>query len=154
MPFDPKLIHADEPPLAAGGDLDLPAELAALGEQLSADAARLAAVYPPRQSAAISLGRSPASSRAWKYARYSAAGLVVAVTLGIAAVAWQPGKPLAHTPPAKTPAIAPAATSPVAAISPRPAEPSLSLTDLSGPELEAVLDMLADDSARDTSISF
>jgi hypothetical protein len=46
MRFDPRLIHPDDPPQKTGGELDLPADLAALAEQLSDDAAHLAARYP------------------------------------------------------------------------------------------------------------
>jgi hypothetical protein len=155
MPFDPKLIHPDEPPLAAGGELDLPADLAALGEQLSADAAHLAANYPVGRNLASPSIRHQARPRpVWHYARYAAALLVVGITLAIAAVAWQPGEPpVARTAPAIAPLPRPAVNSPVAATAPRRTE-SVPLIELSGPELEALLDMLADESARDTSISF
>src|SRR5262245_4554614 len=64
MRFDPKLIHPEEPPLDAAGELDLPADLAALGEQLRDDAAHLAAKFPSAEGRHVRpSGRSRASSR-------------------------------------------------------------------------------------------
>src|SRR5262245_47543276 len=45
MPFDPKLLHPDEPPLDEHGELQLPDELSALCEQLTADAAHVARCF-------------------------------------------------------------------------------------------------------------
>ncbi len=159
MRFDPKLIHPDEPPLAADGELDLPADLAALAEQLGADAAHLTATYPVGRipTSPVPVGRSPASSPTWKRVRDLAVGAAAIAALWIAAVAWQPPQgeqPLVHTVPADSPAALPAPTSPVAAIANPAASDVVSLAELSGPELEALLDMLDGDSARDTSISF
>jgi len=144
MQFDPKLIHPEEPPLIAGGELDLPGDLAALGEQLSADAAHLAACYPaaPVQSAAA--GRSSA----WKmYAAFvlgpSLAALLVAV------IVWQslPEQPSVN----RTAAAVPATSSAIAAPH---AGDTVSLVELSGPELDRLLDLLDRAPDRVTSISF
>lgn len=47
MPFRPKLIHPEMPPTDEYGDLQLPADLALLAEQLQLDAEYLAGTYPP-----------------------------------------------------------------------------------------------------------
>lgn len=150
MPFDPKLIHPEEPPLTAGGELDLPADLKALGEQLHADAARLAAAYPPSRES------SPAPRRQ-SYAKYSA--LVLGSTLAallIAAVVWQslPDQPAASRTAAALPptGVAVPVASP-AIVVPQGAE-SVSLVELSGPELEALIDLLDRDVNRASSIAF
>ena len=46
MQFRARVIHPDPPPADDDGDLQLPDELMALGDQLSDDAAHLAKVYP------------------------------------------------------------------------------------------------------------
>jgi len=46
MQFRARVIHPDPPPADDDGDLQLPDELMALGDQLSDDAAHLARVYP------------------------------------------------------------------------------------------------------------
>ncbi|HEX5105843.1 MAG TPA: hypothetical protein VFV87_18625, partial [Pirellulaceae bacterium] len=66
MPFDPKLIHPDQAPLFPDGEIDLPPDLAALGEQLRDDARHLAACYPADRDAANSLPAGKQRSRRWK----------------------------------------------------------------------------------------
>jgi hypothetical protein len=158
MRFDPKLIHPDEPPLDAGGELDLPADLTALGQQLGDDAAHLAATYPANRSLASSnMGHDARLRPAWRYARYLAASAAALAALWITAVAWQPqrgARPQPRTATSDVQSSAPHATSPVAAIAGSTQESHVSLPDLSGPELEALLDMLQDDPGRVTSISF
>jgi hypothetical protein len=46
MPFDPRLIQPEPPPLDAQGQIDLPDDLAMLAEQLEDDARHLALCYP------------------------------------------------------------------------------------------------------------
>lgn len=46
MPFDPRIIPVDQPPLCDDGGLDLPDELAELAEQLADDAVFLSQRYP------------------------------------------------------------------------------------------------------------
>ena len=150
MRFDPKLIHLDEPPLNLDGELNLPADLAALAEQLSDDAAHLAAQYPAARELRPRVGRSRASS----YKRYILLGSTLAALL-IAVVVWQsmPGQPAANlSTSARSPVVAMPSHSP--AIAAPAANDTVSLADLSGPELEALVDMLAHDPHRVTSISF
>jgi hypothetical protein len=151
MPFDAKLIHPDEPPLDAAGELNLPADFAALGEQLRDAAVHLAGRYPAEPRVGQSLGASKTSRRALVLiASTLATGLLAAV------IVWQtqPGQPR---------------TRPVVAVSepvPGPVSParraaavsasavSVSLTELSGPELEALLDLVSRDPQRVSNISF
>src|SRR5438045_679927 len=53
MPFDPKLVHPDQPPLSPDGELDWPDHLVALAQQLADDAAHLTASYPPSTAARL-----------------------------------------------------------------------------------------------------
>lgn len=48
MPFDPHVIHPEEPPLDAAGDLQLPDDLAELAAQLGEDSKFLAELYPAK----------------------------------------------------------------------------------------------------------
>lgn len=47
MPFDPRLIPPEPPPLDPDGEISLPDDLALLAEQLADDAQHLARCYPP-----------------------------------------------------------------------------------------------------------
>ena len=146
MPFDPKLIHPEEPPLTPRGELDLPADLAALGEQLGADAAHLSRCYPAAQKQ---------TARAAPYTKYAFAALGSALAaLLVAALIWQslPGRPAAERATLPLTADALPAASPAIATPHHP--DAVSLADLSGPELEALLDLLARDPNRATTISF
>jgi hypothetical protein len=150
MRFDAKLIQPDEPPLTAGGELDLPADLAALGQQLGDDAAHLAAKYP----AATVVGRSPAPSARPLAPFYLSLGASLVAAVLVAVMVWQlrpSPAPVQRSAAVSSPVAAPATF-------PSPAAPaasgSISLVDLSGPELEALLDLLHDDPNRSTSISF
>lgn len=50
MPFDPKLVQPESPPLDAAGELQLPDDLQELAAQLGDDAKYLAKTFPPTPS--------------------------------------------------------------------------------------------------------
>lgn len=134
MPFDPKLIPADEAPLTANGEINLPDELAALAEQLRDDSAHLVAVYPA--SPAVGRQQPATASRKNQYAAAATvAGTTLAAFLAGLVILWQGGKPLPVTtgsapqPPELVSTSAPPVT-------------TISLTELSSPELEALLDLI------------
>src|SRR5262249_5244777 len=146
MRFDPKVVRGDNAPLTPDGEIDLPAELAELAEQLGDDAAHLAATYPPVRTTRL---KSPSGSWRKRVAIVAAAfgGLSLAVAI-ILAVVLQ-GPLVASRSEAGGPAqLAPSLTS----VSPVP-EATVSLVDLSGPELEAWLDLMERES-RNVSVSF
>jgi hypothetical protein len=181
MPFDPQLIHPDDPPLRADGELDLPADLAALAEQLGDDAAHLAACYPadgtPQVALAAELVQSASRLKRLQWFRSAAmigAGLATVAVLGVSLflAARQSPEPVVRGGPV---AIAPAATgerslsvgnttidplpaTPFSATpfpaTPFPATATLSVGELSGPELEALLDLLNGEPQSVASISF
>jgi hypothetical protein len=134
MPFDPNLIPADEAPLTANGEINLPDELAALAEQLRDDSAHLAAVYP---ASPANGGQQPATtSRKNQYAAAAAvAATTLAAVLGGLVVLWQGAKPLAVTTNTVPPPSEFVSTS-------APPATTVSLTELSSPELEALLDLI------------
>jgi hypothetical protein len=175
MPFDPRLIHPDDAPLRADGDLELPADLAALAEQLADDAAHLAARYPaqPKPQAALAAelvdsaeriklaGQSSTSLSRGRALRGAAliagAGLASIAAIGLTltivsrplnrdpAVVSTPDFPRHETD--STPLSVPAALG-------APASATLSLGELTAPEMEGLLDLLQRDPDRTTSISF
>ena len=137
MPFDPKLIQAHEPPLTATGELDLPPELASLAEQLTDDAAHLAGCYPPNTATgARSVSEGPNRQRAQTH-RYTAAFVASASAASLAGLIlfWQDlkSKPIDHSAP-------PSGTSHAIATK-LSSDLTISLTDLSTPEIEALLDL-------------
>jgi hypothetical protein len=151
MRFDPKLIHPEEAPLAADGELELPADLAALAEQLGDDAAHLAASFPAARTERNVTTRRVGQSSARSYWRYALVGSsLAALLLAVAVWQMQPGQPVVNR--------TTVATSPLPIHTPALASPTavdaVSLADLSAPELEALLDMLDRDPNRVTSISF
>lgn len=151
MPFDPKLIHAEEPPLTSAGELDLPADLAALAQQLGDDAAHLAAKYP---AGVVKAQIATAGVRGnWKYARYAVAATAVAAVL-FAVLTWQsfPRTPATTSVPAIAPMTLPSLSA-TRAVAP-PQRENVSLVDLSGPELEALFDLLDREPGRAREVSF
>jgi hypothetical protein len=166
MRFDPRLIHPDDAPLRASGELDLPDDLAALAEQLADDAAHLSARYPADGNPQIALAAELVDSaerikrRAWRHAALaigaslaSVAAVVLTVSLALrnrepvdAAVVSPPDSLLTTVPPPAP------ATTPVSM--PIPTPTSLSLGELSGPEMEALFDLLQHDHERTSSIAF
>jgi len=156
MPFKPKLVTPDEPPIGASEHVELPADLSTLGEQLSADAAHLAELYPP-----------PPGKSGITIQGVSRRPLIVAIA-GAAAVilciigSWnliRSGSPESRSP--QTDRMATARTS-----SNEPTQPTrfsidgstsnsaVSLVDLTGPELEAFFDLTGSQAATTASIAF
>jgi hypothetical protein len=137
MRFEPKLIRGDEPPLNAGGELDLPEDLAALGEQLGDDARHLAACYPAPSTANF-IPRTIQRSW-WRIAVASAAAVAIALTSIFAVNSRWHGQSLATiSNDASTPQQP---TGPTFVSTPVTTQ-AISLTDLSAPELEALLDLV------------
>jgi hypothetical protein len=164
MPFDPRLIHPDDAPLLPNGDLDLPDDLSALAEQLADDAAHLSARYPADRQPQVALAAELVQSaeRIKRRSRRPAALLVGAGLASLAAIGMtvsmfalrngRPGAPdLAESPSASAP-FEPLDTVPVSF--PAPSPTALSLGELSGPEREALFDLLQRDSNLGSSISF
>jgi hypothetical protein len=161
MSFDSRLIQPDDAPLRGDGEIDLPADLAALGEQLRDDALHLAQRYPA--GAELSAMRpEPASAtrvqaRSWKKVAVLAASALATVLAGVVAVELMNsprGNPHVAIVPANPDAklVEPAIAAPAAIAAP----PTISLTELSGPELEALLDLWQREPARadGTGVSF
>ncbi len=163
MPFDPRLIHPDEPPLRSDGELDLPADLAALAEQLGDDAAHLSARYPadrtPQVALAAELVQSAGRIKRQHWFRSAAVvgtGLATVAALGISLIIAARQSPQTN-PPRQPVAVAPIATSGTASPSesfPVSTSATLSVGELSGPELEALLDLLDNEPRSMASISF
>ena len=151
MPFDLKLIRPDDPPLTPNGELDLPSDLKALAEQLGEDAAHLAACYPPRQEIA-----QPAAAVAGRRRAVigTAAGAIVlaSVLLGAAGV-WLAAPGAGGVKKADIAAMPgdPAATIPHDSV---PVVSTVSLADLSPPEIEALLDLIEREPNQIGSIAF
>jgi len=149
MPFDPKLIRPDEPLLGPEGELQLPDDLRALAEELGDDAARLAKCFPPprptnRPAPLVGTsGRRVAAAAAVVGSSALALLLVVGFMLRPipvhVAIQAKQQEQMAHSSPADK-SIAPDTT--------------VSLVDLSGPELEALLDLMERDSHSTASVSF
>ncbi|MCU0877770.1 MAG: hypothetical protein MUF06_08315 [Pirellulaceae bacterium] len=194
MRFDPRLIHPDEPPERADGELDLPDHLAALAEQLADDAAHLSLKYPAEPPAQLSLAaRLAREAEAVKRAGHArrarllawlSVATVAAVAVSTSIVLLSAGNP-AQSPRQLSQAVDAAlseATVPGQAVASRtarvphpprplggvPGEPgpmlrevsagpgsaALSLGDLSGPEMEALFDLLHRESPDVASVSF
>jgi hypothetical protein len=155
MPFNPRLITPDDAPLRPGGEIDLPDDLAALTERLGKEAAQLAASYPAVRPAVLPnpAARQPTRGRWLAFGGIggAAAAAVVAITvqLGVFDV------PQDAAPTSKKSVAADPQPLPVGPALPHtlPAT-TVSLTNLSGPELEAVLDLWQRDPGQATSVSF
>lgn len=171
MPFDPKLIHPDQAPLLPDGDLDLPADLAAMAEQLADDAAHLATRYPADRTPQVALAAELVESaeRIKRHSRprksllltatVAGAGLASLALLGLSiALAWREAETAPRGPSLAETAIPRVPLNPQpehAAVSvPAPAAATLSVGELSGPELEALLDLLGSEPRSVASISF
>lgn len=194
MRFDPRLIHPDEPPERADGELDLPDHLAALAEQLTDDAVHLARRYPAEMPVPVGLAarlarEAEAVKRAGQVHRarliaWLSVATVAAIAVSTGIVMLSPGVP-AQAPRQVSRAVsaAPAeaavpdqtisgrtarasvALRPLGVTSGEPApilreisagpdSPALSLGDLSGPEMEALFDLLHRESPDVASVSF
>jgi hypothetical protein len=161
------LILPDEAPLTPEGELQLPCDLAALGEQLGDDARYLARQYPAGAEPRVK------PRLASNYRRLAKAAALVGSTLAtllVAVLVVQQLGPARHSaaPPADTAPLAakPIAAKPIATVptAATPAGPSrlvvpaggatISLTELSAPELEAVFDLWRQDAGKPASIAF
>lgn len=177
MPFDPRLITPDDAPLDAHGEIDLPDDLAELAAQLRDDAAHLSACYPApalhKTVAAAEVVSAPSRTinRTSRMRRALLASFAVAAALAVAVgIGYLPrqedevarARPLIATEVAAT--SAPDATSetsstaPAASPSPRiqrlPWAPTPAIGEVSGPELEGLLDLWQnDEQVTETRIS-
>ena len=147
MPFDPKIIAAEDPPRTADGDIDLPADFAALGDQLRDDAVHLARCYP----AASSPPRLKAAANR-RYRRTIAAlcGSVVAASMLAFGVFHFAQRPALHNVSVDS-RNSTAQSSFVSSLAP---SETISLSELSQPELEAVLDLMEREPNTPVSVSF
>jgi hypothetical protein len=156
MPFDPELIHPDDAPLLPSGEIHLPDDLAALGEQLSDDAAHLSACYPAAGEANVALASELATSAA-RLKSQSRRRVAILLGIGAASVALcvLPFiRSSRETPQVPREGIVDSRSGAVPAARPMPAATNLSLGELSAPEMEALFDLLERDSARSGSVSF
>jgi hypothetical protein len=194
MRFDSRLIHPDDPPQRADGELDLPDHLASLAEQLTEDAAHLALNYPAESPALLSLAAKLAceaetvkragQARRARLIAWLSVATVAAVAVSTSIVILSPGNPTqvprqvsqsADAAQAEAGFPNQAVASPTARVPlpPRPlggasGEPAsilrevsvgpgsatLSLGELSGPEMEALFDLLHRESPAVASVSF
>jgi len=166
MPFDPRLVHPDDAPLRPDGDLDLPDDLAALAGQLADDAAHLSACYPACWNPQVALASDLVDSakrikrNSWRQAGLAIGVGLTALTTIVVAVSLvlrnrEPGDPERNSSSdvvvTTAAPIAPLAT-PISLPTPTPT--TLSLGELTGPEMEALFDLLQRDSQRASSIAF
>jgi hypothetical protein len=155
MPFDPKIIRENDADLDATADLQLPADLALMAEQLGDDAARLAACYPPPVPAAIQPAAhlaTPNSRRMGYWLSRSLAGTALAMAL----VAISLVAPKAYRPrPGNNflPAAVHEVPSPPNSVR-VPVTTASWLGDTTGPELEALMDLWAQENREKASLSF
>ena len=140
MQFEPRIISDD------GDDRDLPDDLLILAEQLTADADRLAAVYPvdrrDRSPAVVAASARLSPKSNWRRI-VGAAAILAAVGIG----GWTALGPRNVEHPRGNIAV----SSHVAESA--PVMSSSLFQDLTGPEKEAVLDLLEGDGARPASLS-
>lgn len=178
MPFDPRLITPDDAPLDAHGEIDLPDDLAELAAQLCDDAAHLSACYPARSlhhesptAAEVVSAPSRAFNRTSRMRRALLASCAVAAALAVAVgIGYLPrqqdevarAKPLVATEVAATSALdatsEASVSAPAASPSPRiqrlPWAPTPAIGEVSGPELEGLLDLWQnDEQVTETRIS-
>lgn len=155
MPFDPKLIRPDDAPLLPSGEIHLPDDLAALAEQLSDDAAHLSACYPAAGKADVALASELATSAARLQSRRRRVAVFLAVGVASLLLCSLPFvRPLRDTlphPPRDRVVDSASITAPAAR--PSAAATTMSVGELSAPEMEALFDLLEGDT-RTSSISF
>lgn len=115
MPFNPRLIPLDDPPLDEAGELQLDEQCRALSAQLVAEADSLARQLPTRQPSAPRTSRrwqGLASAALWLMIGMGMAGIVSSVyspatpPQGVAAQKPPQASPTPFSPP-RTPAVAP-----------------------------------------------
>jgi hypothetical protein len=144
MPFEARIVKAEEPPLVANGDLDLPPDLAALAEQLADDSTHLAASYPPtvaklaRRASEGFFATHPKSRRRTSILVATSASVAAGLAALLAGFVA-----LTQIPVSDPPVHSPAPSSPPQFITTAaPSESIISLTELSSPEVEAILDLM------------
>jgi hypothetical protein len=158
MPFDPELIHPDDAPLLPSGEIHLPDDLAALAEQLSDDAAHLSACYPAAGEANVALASELATS-AVRLKSQSRRRVAAFLGVGVASLLLctlpfiRPQRDSLPHPPRERVVDSASIASPAARPASAATTMSLSLGELSAPEMEALLDLLEGDS-HSSSISF
>ena len=161
MPFNPRIVPTEPAPLDGQGELQLPDDLAALAEQLSADSRHLANCFP---AGAVGIATEPAvrtRPRTWRVRHMIGGGLIACALSG--ALVMLTTNPFAQ--PRRTlPAAAPASTGnrTSAAVTVRAANsatrdvsfaPTM-LNDVSRPELEGLIDLWQQQSTEAASVSF
>jgi hypothetical protein len=157
MRFDPKLIPQEKPPWTADRELSLPDDFTELGGQLQEEAARLAAIFPPKQCTVLSVAGSASRFRSVaKRAVLSSLALVAIASAGVAVWRSGGGQPRTNDS-AQAPILergAAAPSSPGFSETTKSLGSGVSLAELSGPEWEAVLDLMESDSEPITGVSF
>jgi hypothetical protein len=172
MPFDPQLIREDDSDFS--GELKLPDDFALMAEQLSDDAARLAAAYPPptlvvTRFSGFANRLKPVTTNKWLTRSFAGTALAI----GLVAISLVAMNANLHkddsvaTPSAPSPIAGPAvdlggkplgsylATNPPSSADPKiPVTPASYLGDASGPELEALMDLWEQDQPAVRSLSF
>jgi hypothetical protein len=138
---------------------ELPADFAALGQQLQADAQRLSSVYPackaPQELPKALKETHVAMSRQWWMRRelslFAASAAAVLFVVGLVAMTFSPwSEPVAQ--PADPLPVAERGASEADVVQPVAYQP---VPELSGPALEGLLDLLQENpQAAATSISF
>ena len=158
MPFDPRIIPADDAPLDDRGQLLLPDDLSELAAQLSDDAQHLALLYPAPVTAKIAVGNRAEKVLGATRRIIFAALLLVAVAggswLGMQPAQISPGRavPAPHNLVAENVASETIneSVSSLDAVE-QPTSPVFLLYEYSGPELEGVYDLLAESPSEEIS---
>jgi hypothetical protein len=166
MSFKPSIPPNEAFP--AGLEHDLPADLAALGEQLHCDAERLSQVYPPcappQELLAVLAVRSGRSR--WNRWQLATAASAAAVLLAVGWGAWswlpernaRPGNISEAMLPRPLLAISDSpgesGQPPVAALQPTPVSYRPAVMELNGPQLEGLLDLWNEQPKQKTAVSF
>jgi hypothetical protein len=120
----------------------LPDELAALGEQLRDDAVHLAACYPSQRTTSLDQRAAPPRRNLYVTGAAMVCGAAVASIVLIVFSAWRPLTPIAVN------------TDSSFISTPAASSTTLSLSELSGPELEALLDLIEHEPKSTMSVSF
>ncbi len=169
MSFNPNFIMPGSSPPDDDADFDgeLPADFAALGEQLLADSSRLSSVYPACQPPtklmeALAVQSQPAWSRRKLFAVVTSAAATVLLVAGLITVAVAPDAwRIARDEPAELQAVPSAANIEVPLVSQLPERADLqpvsfrpAVMDVTGPELEGLLDLWQEQPPPAGSISF
>lgn len=151
MRFEPRIVQPEEAPLAAADEHELPPELTALAWQLGDDAERLSGIYPPHREANFAEQGSSGTRR-----RLFLPGVSAALLLIAGSVAWRALPSAGQTARARSAPVIAAATNtatngqPVAAA----AWAKVSVAELSGAELEALIDLVGHEAESPVSVSF